>query len=310
MHKRLLNEALIEVTLQPDGPILVKAGDKGADPTLPDMEFVRTNGKPYLPGSSLKGVIRSHCERLARTVGGTELSCDPLHPKHSCSAELQKGGLSSEVIHARSCFVCRLFGNTALASRIYFTDAQPKGADPKTEERNGVAIDRVFGSVAVGPFNYETVIEGIFRGTFFVRNFGLAQLGLLALALRDVQQQRVRVGFGKSRGLGIVTLTVESLTIRYPTCELKNGEIRMLGVGRISDSPVVLGTGAFTGGEGYDFAPHDIASLPDGVHYGIDNWDTPEVCLKESHVPAFWRTCVGCWREEAERWTQRERRAS
>ncbi len=61
MHKRLLNEAILSIAIEPHGPILIKAGDKGADPTLPDMEFVRTNGTPYLPGSSLKGVIRAHC---------------------------------------------------------------------------------------------------------------------------------------------------------------------------------------------------------------------------------------------------------
>ncbi len=102
MHKRLLNEAIIEISIQPNGPILIKAGEKGADPTLPDMEFVRTNNKPYLPGSSLKGVIRSHCERLARTVGGARLSCDPLHPGDSCGAELQGKELNSEVIHGNS----------------------------------------------------------------------------------------------------------------------------------------------------------------------------------------------------------------
>ena len=90
MHKRLLNEAILEVAIQPQGPILIKAGDKGADPTLPDMEFVRTNGQPYLPGSSLKGVIRSHCERLARTVGGEAMACDPLHDRLSCGARLQR----------------------------------------------------------------------------------------------------------------------------------------------------------------------------------------------------------------------------
>ena len=48
MHKRLFNEAILELTIHPDGPILVKAGESGADPTRPAMEFVRTrrNGLP------------------------------------------------------------------------------------------------------------------------------------------------------------------------------------------------------------------------------------------------------------------------
>lgn len=31
MHKRLLNEAAVEIFIQPNGPILIKAGEKGAD---------------------------------------------------------------------------------------------------------------------------------------------------------------------------------------------------------------------------------------------------------------------------------------
>jgi CRISPR/Cas system CSM-associated protein Csm3 (group 7 of RAMP superfamily) len=46
-----------------------------------------------------------------------------------------------------------MFGNTSLASRVRIEDAYPDRdkPKPKLEERNGVAIDRVFGSVAVGP---------------------------------------------------------------------------------------------------------------------------------------------------------------
>ena len=74
MHKRFVNHCTIELTLKPDGPILIKSGREGADPTKPDMEFVDTyyEGRRsiYLPGSSLKGAIRAHAERIVRTVGG------------------------------------------------------------------------------------------------------------------------------------------------------------------------------------------------------------------------------------------------
>ena len=73
MHKRFVNHCTIDLTLIPDGPILIKSGKEGADPTKPDMEFVETyhaGGKSiYLPGSSLKGAIRAHAERIIRTIG-------------------------------------------------------------------------------------------------------------------------------------------------------------------------------------------------------------------------------------------------
>jgi CRISPR-associated RAMP protein (TIGR02581 family) len=316
MHKRLLNEVSIEIAMQPDGPILIKAGEKGDDPTLPDMEFVRTNGKPYLPGSSLKGVIRSHCERLARTVGDARFCCDPLHEQHACGTRLhhqsQRPKLNPVTIHARSCFVCRLFGNTSLASRFHITDASLLDeTDLRTEERNGVAIDRVYGSVAVGPFNYETVTHGTFHATIFIRNFGLAQLGLLALTLRDIQQQRVRIGFAKSRGLGTIMLNVRSLVLRYPTCTLQDHELRLLGGGHVGSSQNVLGIGAFPESDGYDFDPYDTVPLPVGVSYVPNEWDEPEGHLEdEQHITAFWRASVGRWREEVNRWAQPTRQGS
>ncbi|MHC5833217.1 MAG: RAMP superfamily CRISPR-associated protein, partial [Nostoc sp.] len=73
MHKRFVNHCTIYLTLITDGPILIKSGKEGAGPTKPDMEFVETyhaRGRSiYLPGSSLKGAIRAHAERIVRTVG-------------------------------------------------------------------------------------------------------------------------------------------------------------------------------------------------------------------------------------------------
>ncbi|KAM3112697.1 RAMP superfamily CRISPR-associated protein [Phormidesmis sp. 146-33] len=73
MHKAIVNQCTIELNLIPEGPILIKSGRQGADPTKPDMEFVETfhNGRKeiYFPGSSLKGAIRAQAERIVRTVG-------------------------------------------------------------------------------------------------------------------------------------------------------------------------------------------------------------------------------------------------
>ena len=69
MLKQLVNECLIELVIRPDGPILIKSGIETV--SGPDMSFVRTwrNGEEqvFLPGSSLKGVLRSNAERITRT---------------------------------------------------------------------------------------------------------------------------------------------------------------------------------------------------------------------------------------------------
>lgn len=318
MHKRLFNEASIALTLRPDGPILIKAGDSNADPTRPDMSFVRThrNGAEtvYLPGSSLKGVLRAHCERLARTVQDDKrrLACDPLSEdaRESCGRRLDREGKdwSGARRHRESCFVCRLFGNTGLGSHFRVEDAYPP-EEPRTEERNGVAIDRVFGSVAVGPFNYETVTGGDFPTTLRLRNFTLAQIGLLALALRDLEQGRVRIGFGKSRGLGVVTARVDALTLRYPLCELADeGRLRLSG-SVVKDAGRLYGVGAFLSPEerkDYGYPSDEEISLSESYRYAADGWIGAEVSApKTTGGGADWhplgRACAGLWKREAER---------
>jgi CRISPR-associated RAMP protein (TIGR02581 family) len=328
MFKQLYNEASITLRIEPDGPILIKASESGADPTRPDMEFVRTIYKGqetvYLPGSSLKGVLRAHCERLARTVQADavagklserRLSCDPLHASLSCGqqweeekrqARQRRRELSTAEIYQRSCFVCRLFGNTALASHLRLTDAYPRDtAEVRTEERNGVAIDRVFGSVAVGPFNYETATAGAFVCAIQMRNFTVAQLGLLALALRDLEVQRLGVGFAKSRGLGRVQASVQQVTFRYPACTL-NGTLTLLGQDRPGSAPTTLaGVGSFAPDEGYGLQSNDALVLPAGLTLIPDDWAEPALTLtgdtQAAQITSLWRECARAWRQTVER---------
>lgn len=222
MLKKLLNQAVLGVTLEAQGPLLIKSGTEGgADPSVPDMQFVRSGGQVYIPGSSLKGVFRSYAEKIARTVGAK--CCNPFDNDNKsltcfCGkrAEKQNDGCTIYRERSYSCRICQLFGSTAMASRIKFNDAYlPNGQNPLTETRTGVAIDRVLGSVAHGPFDFEVVTKGKFTTTIHLRNFELWQLGLLALVLRDLEEGLIPIGFGKSRGLGEVKAQVSSFGIRY-----------------------------------------------------------------------------------------------
>jgi CRISPR/Cas system CSM-associated protein Csm3 (group 7 of RAMP superfamily) len=123
-----------------------------------------------------------------------------------------------------------MFGNTSIASRIRIEDAYPDNSKAvKTEERNGVAIDRVFGSVPVGPFNYQVCTAGEFKTKLHLKNFTLAQLGLIGLVLRDLNDGWFGLGFAKSRGLGTVKVKLNQAVIQYPDCEFKNGNIHIFG---------------------------------------------------------------------------------
>lgn len=267
MHKRFVNHCTIEFTLRPDGPILIKSGREGADPTKPDMEFVDTyhGGRRsiYLPGSSLKGAIRAHAERIVRTVGSdrrpnnpAELwASDPLDIKaYEYLDEYQSGS----DIYKHSSFTDQLFGNVELASRCRIEDAYPEPGTLKLEERNGVAIDRVFGSVAVGPFNYQVCTDGEFKTKIHLKNFTLAQVGLIGLVLRDLNDGWFGVGFAKSRGMGTVAVTLDKAVVQYPGCILDgNGGFQTANQSKSWETPTLLGAGAFLGSDRTEYGFED-----------------------------------------------------
>jgi len=258
VHSRIFCELSLDFSMRPSGPLLVKSGDEDAlDPTLPDMQFVRTHdpasnrGIVFVPGSSLKGVVRSHAERLARSQD-PYAACDPLKSektvtrglRSSCSMGRGSHGSGSRNRHKQSggeayasvCYACRIFGSTAVASRVLFSDLMPeKGFKPILGERKSVAIDRVTGAVSAGPFEMEVVEDAIFRGNIGLRNFTIGQFGLVSGVLLDISDGLVPIGFGKSKGFGRVTLHFESLRLRYPVAT--DGQI--WGVGNMAEESVL-----------------------------------------------------------------------
>lgn len=306
MHKQMVNQAIIELTISPVGPLLIKASDQGADPTKPDMEFVETyhegDRSVYLPGSSLKGAIRAHCERIVRTLGGNVTACDPLERNSPCGNLVEE---NTATLYKNTCTVCQIFGSTEISAHARIADAYP--VNPKEihrEERNGVAIDRVFGSVAVGPFNFEVITSGEFKTTIRVKNFTTSQLAFIALAIRDFDQQRVGIGFAKSRGLGQVNMKVNRVTIHYPTAVVENNQLRLIGNQTDPfDNNVVAGAGRLVNdndAEAYGFPNPDsvnvnVQAQPDDYGLGAT------LSFEESDdITTLWRECVGSWRNMVE----------
>ncbi len=216
MHKRRWNALKLDLVIEPRAPLLIKSGLASPNPSLPDMQFVRTmtpEGETvYIPGSSLKGTFRSFTEKVLRTAVKDGGACEPFPSSSGYCGNRLGGEQDPAAVYKRSCGACKIYGNTRLKGRLSFTDAFPEG-EVKTETRYGVAISRLTNAVAVGPFDIEVLVQGRFRTALVLENFEVWQLGLLALTLRAIHDGLVKLGFGKNRGFGEVSMTVEQAVV-------------------------------------------------------------------------------------------------
>ena len=239
MLKKLVNEAYCTLRITTTGPLLVKSGH--ASVSGPDMTPVLTwrNGKQevFLPGSSLKGVFRSHLEKIVCSLK-PRVVCYPFEGNEDRQADVSQrqqyyrdscGGMfnqyarrseenrrrledRTDLVYAASCPTCRLFGSTGFIGRLAISDAylDPASNELK-EQRDGVGIDRLTGGASHGAkFELEVVSSGVvFETDIHLRNFEIWQLGMLFVVLQDMEDELVRIGSGRSRGLGKVTAAIK-----------------------------------------------------------------------------------------------------
>ncbi len=242
MLKELHNECRIHLEIQPIGPILIKSGE--ATGVGADMTFVRTyrdgQQQVFLPGTSLKGVIRAHAERIGRTLEPHKI-CNPFnnffnkrnnspHGEPSCSdylVKLEEQAKREVKAHRRqgvrqpsdayrdACPACRLFGSLGFGGRFNIADAySAAGGEPTIEYRDGVGIDRFSGGASNGAkFQFEVITGGRFQTVLTVRNFEIWQLSWLFHVLQDMEDGLVSMGLGSSRGLGAFTVRITHLEL-------------------------------------------------------------------------------------------------
>ena len=190
----------------------------GLDPTQVDNPVLKDiKGNPVIPGSSLKGVIRSNFEAVLRSIGIR--ACDPFNNyDKSCISNnrieeiLKDNNISVSqkefTLYSESCEVCKLFGGKAIASKLQFKDCTYKGEKCIYEIRDGVGIDRETGSAKIGAkYNFEIVPKGTeFNFYMTAENLDKDQEKYLNYILRLLQSGNLAVGGKTSRGLGRIVL--------------------------------------------------------------------------------------------------------
>jgi CRISPR-associated RAMP protein (TIGR02581 family) len=178
----------------------------------------------YIPGSSLRGVLRSTVERLMVAVRPNEEFCIALEDvskaekaSRRCSSHQPPEELDGKKEYQLSfCPICRLFGSTAIASRLKISDALQTGLKPKEPvRRDGVGIDRDTETTRDQiKYDFEVLEPGpAFRVMLQVENAGETDRALLHMMLVEFKNG-VDVGGKRSRGLGRVVLEPD-YKVRY-----------------------------------------------------------------------------------------------
>lgn len=87
----------LEITWKPKDPVMVKAEGNGiAIDILPLVSQVGTEVRFVIPGSSIKGVLRAHAERIVRTV--LKIDIMPSHEKFNDQIKLSKANKPIQLI--------------------------------------------------------------------------------------------------------------------------------------------------------------------------------------------------------------------
>jgi CRISPR/Cas system CSM-associated protein Csm3 (group 7 of RAMP superfamily) len=166
--------------------------------------MLRAGGGFVVPGSSLKGLLRSRSEFILRSVGLMLRAC--------------------EKEPAEDCWICEVLGHgggqdessrsVGQRARIRIPDAAV--TDAEETRRTHIAIDRFTGGALPGALY---TMEALEAGTFDLVVESMAEIApeldtqiraVLRLALEDLNDRIIGMGGGTARGYGSVTVDFES----------------------------------------------------------------------------------------------------
>jgi len=216
VFEKLEKRIIISGTLEAVTPIHIGSGKSEAEIGMADLPILTDpDGKPYIPGSSIKGRVRAEAERIAKQ--GKYEVCAPPNVNTMC------GTLKNDP--KDFCICCRIFGTAgkiSVASKVRFRDALLLGKVEALLERTGIAIDREKGTVARGALY---TIQAVPAGTKFAleivgENLAEEELQLLKAALKSVEDSSL--GGSSSRGFGKVKISID--TVRERTAEYYLGK--------------------------------------------------------------------------------------
>lgn len=165
---------------------------------------------PYIPGSTLKGVIRESCEKLSRTLDFP----DPVDP-HQTDLSLPGAFVPLSKVPSP---VDAVFGNKYEEGGLFFRDARLTSEPAYTSfpqsricmyRKLGTAKDKhLFSSEYAVPMEFKTFVDGYHRDLIFLEQEDPPYAYCLLIAgIMKVEH----LGGDKSTGSGRVHITIDSV---------------------------------------------------------------------------------------------------
>lgn len=216
-HDRLENRVIIRGHLVLESALHIGTGRALFHTDAPVMRD--PEGRPFIPGSSLKGALRAAIERIGVNIDNLDppdwvgpAKWDACLSNHEDAERTFRTRLREERGFNRLaewrkavCPACRLFGSPVSASKVRVRDLPVR--EPwlgELELRDGVAIDRDTETARdQRKFDYEAVpAQTQFELEIVAENLDQAEQCLLAIGLHELSAGLVRLGGRVSRGLG------------------------------------------------------------------------------------------------------------
>lgn len=179
---------------------------------------------PYIPGSSIKGALRSLAEAILRARG------EYVHDPWDFDA------IEKEKKSGNYCLICGIFGSTAIASHVRIFDAYPI-EEPSTFLKTGVGINRDFRGAQPGVLYTEEQVSPVNKWRFKMEIINIRVFPepddergkLLRNLIEMLSAGMIQIGARKTVGYG--TLKLEEG--KYEVFEVVDGSIKKVHEGEI-----------------------------------------------------------------------------
>jgi len=206
----------------------------GGSPAFSAMErpVIMMGGEPVIPGSSLKGSLRSLLEATLSNEGVRVCLPEAAIPQEEMRRDRKEDyarRIGREVPcdpgKGKVCPICEIFGAASLSGRAIFLDARPVG-EVALIERNHVAITRDTKAAAPGKLMQVQAVDAgaVFQGVIRLINPERWHVGALMQALDNLSF--LGLGSKKTAGYG----EIETKVVEVIRREMRDGSLQVKAI--------------------------------------------------------------------------------